>query len=65
MYVIPAPGFRIPDPAMFNTPDDFLPPEGREVQPSEYWHRLVRDGDVTVQAAEAPPAPQAPQAPAT
>ena len=54
MYVIPREGYRIPDPAMAGTPDDFLPPEGREVQPSDYWHRLARDGDVTEQPLSAP-----------
>ena len=48
MYVIPKDGYRIPDPAMLNTPDAFLPPQGREVQPSEYWQTLARDGDVEV-----------------
>lgn len=49
MFVVPHPGYAIPDPAMAGTPDDFLPPEGREVQESDYWNRLVRDGDVTVE----------------
>lgn len=48
MYVIPAPGMKVPDPAMAGTPDYYLPPEGRLVQPSDYWHRRVRDLDVTL-----------------
>lgn len=48
IYVIPHPGFSIPDPAMAGTPDYRLPEEGREVQPSEYWTRRERDGDVIV-----------------
>jgi len=47
MFVVPAAGLTIPDPAMQGTPDYYLPPEGREVQPSDYWARRVRDGDVT------------------
>lgn len=46
IYVIPRVGFSIPDPAMAGTPDYRLPAEGREVQPSEYWTRRLRDGDV-------------------
>ena len=56
MYVKPAPGFRIVDPAQMNTPDVFLPPVGREVQASEYWHRRLRDGDVVQADAPADPA---------
>lgn len=48
MFVIPAPGMKVPDPAMQGTPDYFLPPQGRSVQPSDYWHRRVRDRDVTL-----------------
>jgi hypothetical protein len=47
MFVIPAPGLKIPDPAMRGTPDYYLPAEGREVQPSDYWTRRLRDGDVS------------------
>jgi len=47
MYVIPKPGYLIPDPAMAGTPDDFLPADGREVEAGEYWTRRLRDGDVT------------------
>lgn len=48
MYVIPAQGLVVIDPDRLNTPDDRLPPEGREVTESLYWHRRVRDGDVTL-----------------
>jgi hypothetical protein len=48
MYVIPAPGLKVPDPARFNTPEDHLPPEGREVEPSGYWTRRLMEGGVTL-----------------
>ena len=56
MYVKPAPGLRIVDPIL----RDFLPADGRLVTPSEYWHRRVRDGDVTLipQAAASESAPE-------
>jgi hypothetical protein len=47
MYVIPREGFKVPDPAQRGTPDYHLPAEGREVQPSDYWTRRLRDGDVS------------------
>ncbi len=53
MYVKPAPGLRIVDPIL----RDFLPEEGRLVTPSDYWHRRLRDGDVTRVSQE--PAAQA------
>ena len=59
MYVIPKPGYQIPDPDL----RDRLPPEGREVPESSYWHRCVRDGDVTIGVA--PQAPATPEATAT
>lgn len=43
MYVKPAPGRAVPDPARGDT----LPPEGREVEPTQYWQRRINDGDVT------------------
>ena len=58
MYIKPAPGMRIVDPAQMNTPDAFLPPAGREVQASEYWHRRLRDGDVVAADAPADPVPE-------
>ena len=48
MYVVPAQDMKIVDPAQMSTPDVFLPPTGREVQASDYWHRRLRDGDVTL-----------------
>ena len=53
MFVKPAPGLRIVDPIL----RDFLPEEGRLVTPSDYWHRRLRDGDVTRVSQE--PAAQA------
>lgn len=43
MYVIPAKGRQVPDPFMGGN----LPPEGREVEANQYWHRRVNDEDVT------------------
>lgn len=54
MYVKPAQGLSIPDPAMRGTPDYYLPTEGRQVQESDYWTRRLRDGDVVL--AEPPAA---------
>jgi len=56
MYVVPAPGFRVPDPDL----SDYLPAEGREVPDSAYWRRRERDGDVTV--GQPPATPSAPEA---
>ena len=45
MYVYPAAGLKIRDPFK----KDFLPPEGRNVTDGDlYWHRLLRDGDITL-----------------
>lgn len=49
MYVTPTEGRQVPDPARGDT----LPPEGREVEPTQYWQRRVIDGD----ASEAIPQP--------
>jgi len=51
MFVIPKPGKTIPDPQR----GDALPPDGREVEASQYWQRRLRDGDVTIKADEAKP----------
>lgn len=56
MFVVPKPGQMIPDPAQFGTPAYYLPPEGREVDASDYWHRRVLDGGVTVVEPSEPPA---------
>lgn len=52
MFLKPAPDLRIVDPVL----RDFLPADGREVTPSPYWNRLMRNGDVIVvfPAASAP-----------
>lgn len=42
MYVKPTEGRAVPDPARGDT----LPPKGREVEASQYWHRRIADGDV-------------------
>lgn len=43
MYLIPAEGRSVFDPVR----RDNLPPEGREVEFTQYWQRRVADGDVT------------------
>jgi hypothetical protein len=43
MFVKPKSGLKVRDPDR----KDYLPTEGREVPPSLYWTRRVRDGDVT------------------
>jgi hypothetical protein len=50
MYVKPKEGFAIVDPDL----RDKLPAEGREVPESNYWHRMVKYGDVTLSS---PPIP--------
>lgn len=58
MYVVPAPGLRVRDPAL----KDFLPPEGREVPDNDlYWPRRLRDHDVTLGTAPKPEEPAQPQ----
>jgi hypothetical protein len=44
MYVIPAKGRSVPDPAR----GDMLPEKGRNVDESTYWHRRLTAGDVTL-----------------
>ena len=46
MFVKPCEGRTVPDPDR----GDILPADGREVAPSQYWQRRVKDGDV-VEAA--------------
>lgn len=55
LYLIPAAGLTVVDPAASEA-ERFLPAEGREVEASDYWHRRLRDGDVTPGAAPAPSA---------
>lgn len=52
MFVKPNPGRAVPDPAR----GDDLPPEGREVESSQYWQRRVNDGDVVEASPEEAPA---------
>jgi hypothetical protein len=56
MYVIPAAGLKVPDPAMQGAPREvyFLPPDGREVEPSDYWYRRLQEGDVTERPGDSP-----------
>lgn len=65
MYVIPADGLKVPDPARLGDPNElyFLPAEGRDVGDADwiYWTRRVKDGDCTVGE---PPAPAPAPAPA-
>ncbi len=61
MYIQPRDGLSIPDPAQAGTPDYRLPPEGRDVQASDYWTRRLRDGDVVLCEPPAAPLPD-PQA---
>jgi len=38
---------------------DALPPEGREVEPTQYWQRRVNDGDVVEASPATAPAKKA------
>lgn len=42
MYVKPIAGRQVPDPDH----GGFLPEAGRKVEPNQYWHRRLNDGDV-------------------
>jgi hypothetical protein len=42
MNIKPAAGRQVPDPDR----GGYLPPEGREVEMHQYWHRRINDGDV-------------------
>jgi hypothetical protein len=59
MFVKPADRQVEGMPLVVRDPDlrDFLPPEGREVPDSMYWHRRLIDGDVVL--ATPPEAPEA------
>lgn len=48
MFLKPVPGRAVPDPARGDT----LPPEGREVEPTQYWQRRINDGDVIEASAD-------------
>ena len=47
MFIKPTAGRLVADPDRGDT----LPPEGREVEPIQYWQRRVNDGDVVVVVA--------------
>jgi hypothetical protein len=47
MYLKPKDGLNVPDPAR----GDYLPAEGRQVEPTQYWQRRLNDGDVTEASA--------------
>lgn len=49
MYLKPNAGRTVPDPAR----GDVLPPEGREIEATQYWQRRLNDGDVQEAAAPA------------
>ena len=54
MFVYPAPGLFVRDPAK----KDLLPESGREVSADDfYWHRRIADGDVVTELPQAPSAP--------
>jgi hypothetical protein len=57
MFVKPKSGLKVRDPDT----RAFLPEGGREVPPSLYWTRRVREGDV-IKCAPAPVAPAPVQA---
>jgi hypothetical protein len=44
MFVIPKAGLKVADPQR----GDFLPEKGRDVTENQYWHRRIKDGDVTI-----------------
>lgn len=45
MFVRPRTGLKIRDPDL----KDHLPVSGRDVPENEYWHRRIRDNDVTTE----------------
>lgn len=44
MFVKPAAGLNVPDPER----GGLLAAEGREVEPTTYWHKRIQDKDVDV-----------------
>ena len=42
--LVPREGLLVPDPVTGKS----LPPEGAERELTTYWHRRIKDGDVTV-----------------
>lgn len=57
MYLKPVSVRQVYDPDRGN----FLPVEGREVEPHQYWYRRINDGDVLESVPVATPAPQSKQ----
>lgn len=50
MFVKPAAGLSVPDPER----GGLLAAEGREVEPTTYWHKRVEDKDVEIVQTPAP-----------
>lgn len=49
IYVIPASGLLVPDPAVRGSSEQVaLPAEGKLVEDNGYWQRRLRHGDVTI-----------------
>ena len=48
MFIKPVAGRSVRDPERGDT----LPPEGRDVEPTQYWQRRVNDGDVVEASPE-------------
>ena len=42
MFIKPVDGRMVPDPSR----GDLIPPEGRNIEPDQYWLRRIEDGDV-------------------
>jgi hypothetical protein len=56
IYVIPAEGLLVPDPAAIGSSEQVrLPAEGKLVEDTNYWQRRLRHGDVTIRAAAPEP----------
>jgi len=54
MYIQPEAGLKVYDPDR----KDFIPTDGRDVEPTQYWLRRIVDGDVF---HATPPQPTQPQ----
>ena len=52
MYIQPEAGLKVYDPDR----KDFIPTDGRDVEPTQYWLRRIVDGDVV--HAIPPPQPK-------
>lgn len=55
MFAKPNGGRSVPDPVR----GDFLPPDGRNVEPNQYWYRRQLDGDITLTEAVTQDSPDA------